>query len=169
MGFLEPGDTAVITGRYEQWFQIDFNGTTGWVAGWIVNATNVDNVPQVEPPSETEDTTPTAAPDTGEATPTQAISPTTPVEPTVTAGVDGANIRTGPGTEFELVGRLEPGATAPITGRYGDWLQIDFNGTVAWVANWVVTATGVENVPEVEPPVATATPEPTAEPTEASS
>jgi uncharacterized protein YraI len=83
------------------------------------------------------------------------------VTPTLVAGEDGANVRTGPATSFEKLGTLASGESAVITGRYDDWFQIDYNGTPAWVASWVVTATGTEDVPEVEPPVATATPEPT--------
>ena len=52
VGFLEPGDMAVITGRYEDWFQIDYEGRDAWVAGWTVTAKDADNVPQVAAPSE---------------------------------------------------------------------------------------------------------------------
>jgi uncharacterized protein YraI len=168
LGFLDPGTTAVVTGRYEKWLRIDYNGGEAWVANWIVTVADIDSVPQVEPPPTQETATPEA---TAEATAEATVEPTaegatpastTPVTPTVTAGVDGANVRTGPDTSFEKIGEMQPGDTAVIIGRYENWLQIDFNGTVAWVANWVVTATGVENVPEVEPPVASPTPEATA-------
>jgi N-acetylmuramoyl-L-alanine amidase len=171
LGRLDPGGTAVVTGRYDKWLRIDFNGADGWVANWIVTVSDIDSVPQVEPPSETEgEEEPTAEAPTEEATqePTAeptAAAPGTAVTATLTAGVDGANVRTGPGTEYERIGRLEPGDTAVITGKYERWFQIDYNGTPAWVANWVVEATGAENVPEVEPPApesgseVTATPE----------
>jgi len=169
LGRIEPGASAVVTGRYDKWLRIDFDGAEGWVANWIVTVSDLDSVPQVEPPSESETATaepevaPTEAPaPTEEVPPVEATTPLTPTAPgtaSLVAGADGANVRTGPGTLFEKVGALEPGDTAVITGRYDRWFQIDFNGTPAWVANWVVTATGAENVPEVEPPV----PSPTAE------
>ena len=80
----------------------------------------------------------------------------------------GGNLRSGPGTNFATVGRLEENATARITGRYGDWWQVDYGGTPAWVANWVVTVSNADRVPKVVPPssptpptpVVTATPRP---------
>ena len=73
--------------------------------------------------------------------------PATDVPPAATlpsamieAGEGGVNIRSGPGTSFEAVGRLEPGEKASVTGKYADWWQIDYGGTSGWVAGWVVTA-----------------------------
>ena len=164
----------MITGRYEKWFQIEFEGAPAWVADWVVTAEGEENVPEVEPPEPAEPTpaepTPsdvTPSPTATDAEPAEA-SPTAtgPVTPTLVAGEDGANVRTGPATSFEKLGTLAPGESAVITGRYEEWFQIDYDGAPAWVARWVVTATGTEDVPEVEPPVATATPEPTASPTD---
>lgn len=77
----------------------------------------------------------------------------TPIpEPMVMAQEGGVNLRSGPGTNFATVGRLEGNATARITGKYGDWYQVDYGGTSAWVANWVVTATNADGVAEVVPP-----------------
>jgi uncharacterized protein YraI len=168
LGFLDPGTSAVVTGRYEKWLRIVYNGGEGWVANWIVTVEDIDSVPQVEPPADDEETATPEATEEATAEPTAAEpspEPTGPVTPTVTAGVDGANVRSGPDTSFEQIGKMEPGETAVITGRYEGWFQIDYNGQVAWVASWVVTATGAESVPEVEPPVASPTPEvePTAE------
>jgi hypothetical protein len=70
----------------------------------------------------------------------------------VVAQENGVNVRSGPGTGFAVVGRLEPGAQARVTGRYSDWWQIDLDGTAGWVANWVVTSSNTEGVPEVVPP-----------------
>jgi stage II sporulation protein P len=73
-------------------------------------------------------------------------------EAMVVAQAGGTNLRSGPGTDFPVVGRLEADEAARITGRYGDWWQVDYAGTPAWVANWVVTATHADRVPEVVPP-----------------
>lgn len=104
-------------------------------------------------------------PDGGASVPTQTPLPTatpplptdvptdTPVpEPMIVAQAGGVNLRSGPGTGFSVVGRLEGGASAKITGRYADWWQVDYVGTPAWVANWVVTASNAESVPDVVPP-----------------
>jgi lipoprotein-anchoring transpeptidase ErfK/SrfK len=67
----------------------------------------------------------------------------------VAAGDEWVNVRSGPGTHFAKVGLLNPGAEATVTGRFGDWWQIDHAGAPAWVASWVVTGFNVEGVPEV--------------------
>jgi hypothetical protein len=76
----------------------------------------------------------------------------TPSSPTVVAQEGGVSVRSGPGTNFAMVGQLEGGASARITGRYEDWWQIDYHGTPAWISDWVVTANNAEDVPEVPPP-----------------
>jgi hypothetical protein len=88
--------------------------------------------------------------------------------PVVVAQGDGVNVRSGPGESFPVIGRLEPDAQAQVAGRYGDWWQIDYDGTPGWVAGWVVTASDTEDVPEVVPPPSpipsTAAPAPTKTP-----
>jgi uncharacterized protein YraI len=148
VGFLDPGTSAVVTGRYEKWLRIDYQGTVAWVANWVVTVSDIDSVPQVEPPAA--DETVTVEPPAPSATPEGEATAAGPA--TLVAGDDGANVRSGPDTAFEQLGFLDPGDTAVITGRYERWFQIDFDGTPAWVASWVVTATGADEVPEVEPP-----------------
>lgn len=98
------------------------------------------------------------------AVPATATTPAAMVE----ASDKGVNVRSGPGTSFEEIGRLEPGQKAAVTGRYGDWWQIDYGGTPGWVADWVVTPYNTDSVAEVEPPASpipsTAAPIPTKTP-----
>ena len=75
----------------------------------------------------------------------------------VAAGDDGVNVRSGPGTTYAKIGLLEPGGEALVTGRSGEWWEIEYAGDRAWVASWVVTALNVDTVPLVAPP---ATPAP---------
>jgi hypothetical protein len=113
---------------------------------------------------------PTATPLAATEPPAPTVMTESAADPKVVAQEDGVNVRSGPGTGYATVGRLEPGAQAKVTGRYGDWWQIDFEGSAGWVANWVVTASDVEDVPEVVPPASpippTAAPAPPAAPTE---
>jgi hypothetical protein len=84
--------------------------------------------------------------------PTATTEPTPQPEPMVVAQTGGVNLRSGPGSNFGVVGRLDGGLSAKVIGRYADWWQVEYSGSQVWVANWVVTATDVENVPEVAPP-----------------
>jgi uncharacterized protein YraI len=77
---------------------------------------------------------------------------------TITAGPSGVNIRSGPGIDFSKIGFIEPGMQAKITGKYGEWWQIDYNGTPGWVAIWVVEAHNIETVSEVVPPTVSVSP-----------
>lgn len=71
---------------------------------------------------------------------------------TLVAGVDGANVRTGPDLAYDQVGYLDPGESAVITGRYGNWFRIAYAGAEGWVFSGVVTTAGAEDVPEIQLP-----------------
>lgn len=87
-------------------------------------------------------------------------------EPTVTGTPEGptilvpeqVNVRLGPSTDYEKVGVLIAGQTAPALGRSpgGEWIQILYPGVpgdVAWVyAPFVVLETGQRLLPIIEPP-----------------
>jgi hypothetical protein len=83
-----------------------------------------------------------------------------------------ANIRSGPGTEYNLLGTSNPGDQFRITGKNqaGTWWEIEYNGGVGWVFGELVAVTGGEgvavaaNIPAA-PVVPTSPPPPPAAPT----
>jgi hypothetical protein len=89
-------------------------------------------------------------------TPEPTAIPPTPTTPAakIVVGADGVNVRSGPGLNYTILTRLDPGVEAQITGRYSDWWQIQHAGGVGWVYDGVVTASNTEGVPQVEPPPA---------------
>jgi uncharacterized protein YgiM (DUF1202 family) len=93
--------------------------------------------------------------------------------PRVTANRN-ANVRRGDGTNYDLVGSLNDGDTAPIIGisSFGSgWYYIELpSGARGWVAPSVVTVLGdLRSVPRVDPPPPPATSTPTPQPTPVSS
>ena len=52
------------------------------------------------------------------------------------------NIRSGPGTMFEVIGKLVPGQQYAVTGKDRDWLQLGVDGKPAWVFSTLVTLDG---------------------------
>jgi uncharacterized protein YraI len=114
----------------------------------------------------------TSPPADATAVPTQPAEPTataTPEQPLVTADVN-ANVRGGPGLNYYVIGSLNEGQSAVVTGRNADssWWQISYQGSAAWIANSVVTANAqAANVPVASapppPPTSTSVP-PTATP-----
>jgi heat shock protein HslJ/uncharacterized protein YraI len=88
-----------------------------------------------------------------------------PQKPTGTVtGTSVLNIRSGPGTNFPLIGAANRGDSATIVGRSEDgrWWVVEvpsLPGGVGWVSADFVTAVNAENVPVVPaPPVPTPAP-----------
>ena len=56
----------------------------------------------------------------------------------------GINVRSGPGTNYGIVGSLLPTETGVVLGRLADgsWYRISVNGVLGWVAASVVTTGG---------------------------
>ena len=58
------------------------------------------------------------------------------------------NVRSGPGTQYAIIGQLNSGNEVRITGRSNDdsdWLRIDFQGSDGWLAYFTVTVFGDVN------------------------
>jgi ABC-type branched-subunit amino acid transport system substrate-binding protein/uncharacterized protein YgiM (DUF1202 family) len=114
-------------------------------------------VPTDEPaPQATATFLPTATTLSGTATPS--VVTATVTEPTL-------NVRSGPGTNYSIVGRLSENDQVPVIGRNADftWLVIQYRGQVAWITSEFVSIFDPGNLqlslPIVQPP---ATPTPSA-------
>jgi uncharacterized protein YgiM (DUF1202 family) len=98
------------------WYQINMNGTVGWVFGRFVTVGGNNNV------AVTNNTTTFASPSTTGFT--------------VTA-LDTVNIRNIPNTRGSTVlSKLPRGGLAQVVGRNanGSWWQVDYQGVVGWVS-----------------------------------
>ena len=103
-------------------------------------------------------------------TPPPAEEPTaTPVPQTAEAviNINLMNVRSGPGTNHNVLGGANQGERYPITGKnqIGDWWEIDFNGQKGWVFGELVTLQNVDAVAlaaviPTPPPVPTSVPVP---------
>ena len=131
--------------------------------------------PQVLSPTNTStlqptDSTPTTEPPPSPAEIKQSIQETSPSElPVVTAGESNVNIRSGPGTDYGIMGKLPAGQSLEIIGRNTDssWWQVPTTNGLGWVAAHVTTASNVDNsipIAETSPPPPTLTPIPTQAP-----
>lgn len=111
-----------------------------------------------------------ATPAPGEPSATPSPTNTIPAAPTactpiVTANLN-ANVRAGDSTDYEIVGFLATGATAPLMGRNAadTWWYIQYGGGHGWIAKSVTTAaclpaTVAVVVPPPLPPTPTNVPE----------
>ncbi len=100
-------------------------------------------------PAPTEAPLPTAAPAATAApdVPPTVAPPATaqaiaPASPSLTITNEFANLRAGPDTAYDLVGRLNQGQTATVIGKSADgrWWQIQTEGKTAWVFSELVQA-----------------------------
>jgi uncharacterized protein YraI len=117
------------------------------------------NVP-TDTPVPTDTSTPTDTP-TATNTSTPSNTPTstataTPIPVTGTANTN-ANIRSGDGTGFSVIGSLRRGQTIEIEGvssRDPNWYAISLpNDRQGWIAAFVVNVEGdVDSLPEIDPP-----------------
>jgi uncharacterized protein YraI len=96
----------------------------------------------------------------------------TPTNQPVTAVAFRAiNVRSGPSTDYEIVGQLYEGQIVSVIGRsdpQSNWLLIDHDGEIGWVAFFTVALTGDPTTVEIvgtasaNTPLATLQPSPTA-------
>ncbi len=151
---VPAGTPLTLVGRNEEgdWLRLE-DGT--WIAFILVD--NVpENLPVMVPEEATATPESTATPEDPEpeATPTEEPTPAsegaakvggeTPAQPVVNRN---ANLRSGPGTEFEVVRTVPAGTPVTVVGRNpaGDWLQLEDG-------SWIFAAL-VDNVPEELPVV----------------
>ncbi|MEM6283721.1 MAG: SH3 domain-containing protein, partial [Chloroflexota bacterium] len=129
---IERDETYPIIGRNadDSWWQVDVNGTVGWVFADFLIATNTVGVPV---------TSTSGAP----------AAPATTTGLTLTAS-GTVNLRSIPGRSGAVLGLMPFGASAEIVGRNstGTWVQVNYNGTVAWVSRGFVNLpVPVEDLP----------------------
>lgn len=117
----------------------------------------------------TEETVPTTTPgptNTATAIPTSTFTPTpTPLYVGFLTVRQNANLRAGPGSDYEVVGSANGGDELPIYGRNtdGTWLQVDEDG-LTWIwAELVDLPLEIASIPV--PPSPTPTNTPTGTPT----
>jgi len=118
-----------VLGKSGDWCQVRISdGSTGWVAGWLVALETAANTPA--PAGGTSGSLKTAV---------------------VTGSV--VNIRSGPGTGNGIVTQVNLGNTLSVFAQSGDWYCVRLsNGSTGWVAGWLVS---LRDAPaeQVSPPV----------------
>ncbi|HYO88826.1 MAG TPA: SH3 domain-containing protein, partial [Candidatus Limnocylindrales bacterium] len=100
---------------------------------------------------------------------TQVISGPAPTNFCNLSSGGSVNLRSGPGTNFGIVGQLTPGTFLPVVGLSPDrgWYAATYNNQQVWASNSVTVLNGpCSNLPTIQPPAgpaqATTVPQPTA-------
>ena len=103
----------------DRWYHIRLsNGRTGWVAGWLVDKADSDNLQKPE---------------------TQPVEkPKEEIKRYVTLQYNSTNLRSGPSTNYKVVASGQKGNTFEVMDQQGQWYKINVHGKTAYVAGWIV-------------------------------
>jgi uncharacterized protein YraI len=137
IGFVNAGWTAQATGRSpdNDWVRIDFNGQEGWIGVAVINIFGDINILPVADPR--------TIPYGGWESPRAGLSSaTSPISGRLANS--GVRVRAGPSTAYPVFANAPRYAVFPLTGRTANnaWLQVNFEGTLGWVATQHVEIQG---------------------------
>ncbi|WP_314303904.1 stage II sporulation protein P [Brevibacillus parabrevis] len=114
IGQVNGGTTITQYGYADGWYTIDYYGTYAYIFKPVVQG------------------------GTGQTTQPPVVAPV-PAEATVRVKNADTNLRSGPGTEYDVVGNVQPGQTFPIVQTVGQWYAIRLpDNSVAYIAGWIV-------------------------------
>ncbi len=120
-GKLRNGDKVTVTGSADGWYAISYEGGTGYVSSaYIIKS---------------DDGAATSTPDAGERTEGYVIA-------------SALNVRSGPGTNYNILGKLYSGELVEILGSTGGWYKISYNGGTGYVsAEYVQEGAPPDDIP----------------------
>ncbi len=127
LGQLNIGNEATIIQQKDNWLQVIFNGTTGWVSTQYVSINDNDNLIE-EVPKEIENDNDN---DNNEKTPSEVQVEIDPNAFTIT--VDAVNIRKKPDLSSKKIGIGKKGEQYEVLERNNNWVKIQFGKKKGWV------------------------------------
>ncbi|MCA9903902.1 MAG: SH3 domain-containing protein [Anaerolineae bacterium] len=152
---LNPGDTAIVLARNNEendWLLIQAGDEQGWVAYFVVAVTgDLSTLPIDE-----------TAPEISSESLDSAFLPAMTTTGVSATAYRRVNVRSLPTVKSEVVTILERGAVIEVLARSNensDWLQVETEAGVGWVAYYVVAISGdltslpvvSEDLPPVRP------------------
>ncbi|MBG9789729.1 stage II sporulation protein P [Brevibacillus laterosporus] len=119
IGQLPVNTTINHYGYTNDWYKISFNGTDAYIFKPVAQEGAVQGQPSDIPGAPT--------PNTGQA------------EAMIRVKNPDTNLRSGPGTNYAVVGNVQPGQVYPIVQSEGDWYEIRLaDNSTAYIASWIV-------------------------------
>ncbi|SOC02414.1 N-acetylmuramoyl-L-alanine amidase [Ureibacillus xyleni] len=123
---LNMGNEATVIQQQDNWFQVVFNGTTGWVATQYVSIKNNDDLEEQEPKNVEM-----------EKSPSEAQVEIDPNAFTIT--VDAVNIRKKPNLSSKKIGIGKKGEQYEVLERDNNWVKIKIGNKKGWVYSFYGT------------------------------
>ncbi|MBP8293595.1 MAG: SH3 domain-containing protein, partial [Caldilineaceae bacterium] len=138
---------------------IPWSGSATSTPPTVSDAGSAQQPEPIDIPSSTSTPTPTTSEQNEETATAASSSTATPIDnpasdsdspSLITNNV--VNVRSGPGTSYQILETVDAGRTFPILAQTeaGDWYQILLNGTRGWINSALVTATNANNAEIVE-------------------
>ncbi|UOQ50451.1 N-acetylmuramoyl-L-alanine amidase [Gracilibacillus caseinilyticus] len=110
IGKLKHGDRVSVFNESYGWYQTYFGGEKGWVASQYLVGTTDSNSENV---------------DTNEE---------------INITKENVRIRSGPGTNYRMIGSASLGDTYPLVETSGNWVKVElFSGNSGWIASWLTS------------------------------
>ncbi|MCB9451215.1 MAG: SH3 domain-containing protein [Anaerolineaceae bacterium] len=133
VGFVNAGWVTLADARSpdNQWVRVDFNGQEGWIGVAVINIFGDINSLTVADPR----TIPYGGFDSPRSGPSDASSAIIG-----RLALSGLRLRAGPSTAYPVLANPLRYSEFPLLGRTANnaWLQVNFEGTLGWVAaQWV--------------------------------
>ncbi|MCD7769994.1 MAG: SH3 domain-containing protein [Oscillospiraceae bacterium] len=124
LGTYNSGTTMTVTGTSGDWYQVSYNGTTGYVYSLYLTLDSGS--------TSTSTSTSSSASSTSSFTVTE-------MDDTAATVTSAVHMRTGPSTSYASLQVLSAGTSVTITGYSGNWYRISYNGSTGYVYGSYVT------------------------------
>ncbi|OEF96329.1 SH3 domain-containing protein [Desulfuribacillus alkaliarsenatis] len=168
---LSRGEQVTLIDVKDGWYKITFDNTTGWIASDYAQEIATNNNTDANTPNNINDNN--MADNNGNNIDDNASNGTDPSSNNgdgasdsidgnqeevkevkhATVDVNILNVRAGPNTSEQIMGKLSMRETVEIIEQQGEWLKISFNGSEGWIASQFVTITtknqSISHVPQV--------------------
>lgn len=123
VGSIKNGAKVTVSDEQHGWLKVKTGNTSGWVAGYYLKKVNSSSQQFVASKSS----------NTSTASSTSTSPSGNTIKATVTA--DSLRIRSGPGTQYKMLGSLKAKDTVTLLLRQNDWARIrTASGDTGWVA-----------------------------------
>ena len=127
VGFAPKGTTYLLTGQSGAWYKISFDGKVGYISADYFSIPPMVQVPQPA----------LLAPQFGQGT--------------IVNCNNSVNVRSGPGTNYAVIGSAPKGAAYTITGQSGSWYIIEFGGNVGYISADYFSVSSMSPAPQSTP------------------
>ncbi|WP_339288185.1 N-acetylmuramoyl-L-alanine amidase [Paenibacillus sp. FSL E2-0201] len=123
VGSIKNGAKVTVSDEQHGWLKVKTGNTSGWVAGYYLKKVN----------SSSQQSGASKSSNTSNASSTSTSPSGNTTKATVTA--DSLRIRSGPGTQYKMLGSLKAKDTVTLLLRQNDWARIrTASGDTGWVA-----------------------------------